>query len=54
MGFIEEDGTSCPSMITEWMENGSLKQFLQANDNVNILFMVCEFISLPLELRLTN
>lgn len=40
-GFINEEGHNCPSMVTDWMENGSLRQFLQDNDKVDILFMVC-------------
>ena len=27
-GFIREEGTNCPSFITDWMENGSLRLFL--------------------------
>ena len=39
-GFVREEGTNCPSFVTEWMDNGSLRQFLQENVDVDVLAMV--------------
>lgn len=38
-GFIVKDGIPCPLIVTEWMENGSLKDYMSST-SVDAFFMV--------------
>lgn len=39
-GFVWERDSVCPSLVTEWMANGSLEQYLQKMPNTDKLFVV--------------
>ncbi|THH03007.1 hypothetical protein EW145_g6609 [Phellinidium pouzarii] len=39
-GFIREDKNVYPSLVTDWMENRSLSQYLQTNSEVDSFFMI--------------
>ena len=35
-GFIKKSGQMYPSIVTEWMENGSLQEYMKENSVKNI------------------
>ena len=39
-GFIQSEQSALPSLVTEWMENGSLKQYLREHADANAFFLV--------------
>lgn len=39
-GFVKEKDSICPSLVTEWMENGSLERYLKEKPDANKLLVV--------------
>ena len=39
-GFITEKDMICPSLLTDWMENGSLRRYLVERSEIDKLLMV--------------
>lgn len=40
-GFVREKDRLCPSIVTEWMDNGSLECYLKNWQNADKLSLVC-------------
>lgn len=43
-GIIIDETSICPSLVTEWMVNGSLKRFLEGTQSIDKLAIVSSFV----------
>lgn len=52
-GFLMEDGYNCPSMVTEWMDKGSVKNYVCDSMSIKERIRVVRFLQPPLALVLS-